>query len=169
MCRAAGARPDFLLLYGVDDEVVDPRGQTLHFAEMLEQTGFGVSVVPVSGAPGAFLDVRTDGRARQPASAGTAGGGRIPTQTALCDRLNSGPRSGTQLRSGRLARHLGPPNEECGIWKPASRKSNCRMCRKDPVYASFSNHVFIFLSVITNRFGRNASAYFRRRYGNRHC
>lgn len=35
----------------------------------------------------------------------------------------------------------------------------------DPVYASFSNHVFIFLSVITNRFGRNASAYFRRRYG----
>jgi len=48
--RAAGARPDFLLLYGVDDEVVDPRGQTLHFAEMLEQTGFGVSVVPVSGA-----------------------------------------------------------------------------------------------------------------------
>lgn len=48
--RAVGARPDFLLLYGVDDEVVDPRSQTLHFAEMLAQTGIGASVVPVAGA-----------------------------------------------------------------------------------------------------------------------
>lgn len=44
-------------------------------------------------------------------------------------------------------------------------KEHSQDVSEDPVFASFSNHIFIFLSVITNRFGRNASAYFRQRYG----
>ena len=61
--RAAGAAVflDFpaAVRINVDDEGRRLlAAQTLHFAEMLEQTGFGVSVVPVSGCR-AFLDVRT--------------------------------------------------------------------------------------------------------------
>lgn len=35
----------------------------------------------------------------------------------------------------------------------------------DPVYDAFGNHVFIIMSVIAKRFGRSASAFFRRNYG----
>lgn len=65
--HAAGGRPDFLLLYGTEDEVVDTGSQTLQLAEMLEQTGFAVSVVAVAGAGHFWMSAPMDEADSRPA------------------------------------------------------------------------------------------------------
>jgi acetyl esterase/lipase len=43
--------PDFLLVWGTEDDIVDPRTQSLPFLEALKQSGFYVRTVVVPGAP----------------------------------------------------------------------------------------------------------------------